>query len=158
MRLSSSSKTALKVSLLAAILFAFSSCAKKPEPTFASTKQHMIESDRLDKLMHELNMVVYNRPKSELEKDELRRRYALRYAKTLKELAQNVENLHYDQHEKELTQDDKRLYTSFAKRLYKNAQDIQSVASKYELEKLNIEMKRANATCNSCHLEFRGGL
>lgn len=158
MQLSAKNKSLTKALLLFTILVSFVACVPKAYPSFDDTKQHMLESQKLHILIHELNTVVYNRVKSELEKDELRRRYALRYAKTIKQVAENVENLTYNQKGERVSEDDKKLYKSFAKRLYKNGEAIQKVVSDYKLEDLNSELIKTEATCNACHSKFRGEL
>ena len=158
MQLSGSYKSLTKPFLLLTLLLSLTACVSKPQPTFSTIKQHMIESDKLNVLIHELNTVVYNRAKSELEKDELRRRYALKYAKTIKQIAQNIQNLGYNQKGQKISEDEKKSYASFAKRLYKNGEDIQKVASEYKLEKLTTELIKAERTCNACHSKFRNQL
>lgn len=158
MKLAYSYKSLIKILFLFAVVFLFSACVHKANPSFYATKQHMLESEKLKVLIHELNTVVYNRVKSELEKDELRRRYALRYATTIKQVAKNVETLSLNQKGEMLSEDDKKLYASFAKRLYKNGEEIQRVVSKYKLEELNTQLIKAEATCNACHSKFRGDL
>jgi cytochrome c556 len=157
MRLSKHSKTLTKISLFVALIFGLSACVST-SPSFDATKQHMLESQKLHQLIHELNTVVYNIPKSELQKDEDRRRYALEYAKTIQKVAKNVENLTYNQKGERVSEDDKKLYASFAKRLYKNGKDIQKVVSEYKLEELNAQLIKAETTCNACHSKFRGEL
>ena len=158
MQLLTKNKLLIKSLLLFSILLSFAACVPKVNPSFSATKQHMLESKKLHVLIHEMNTVVYNRVKSELEKDELKRRYALQYAGTIKKVAVNLENLTYNQKGEKISEDDKKLYGSFAKRLYKNGEDIQKVASKYRLEELNAQLIKAQMTCNACHSKFRGTL
>lgn len=158
MQLSGYYKSPTKILLLLAVLFSLTACVSKAHPSFSTTKQHMLESDKLHVLIHEINTVVYNRVKSELEKDELRRRYALQYAETIKKVAINVKNLTYNQKGEKVSEDDKKLYSSFANRLYKNGEDIQKVVTEYKLEKLNSNLIKAEATCKACHSKFRGNL
>ena len=115
----------------------------------------MIESEELRLLMRELNMVVYDRQKSELDRDDTRRRYALNLADVVKELAVKIEHIAPDEPGQELTAKDRELYTRYAQELYKNGEEIHKVAQKYEMEKLESSMTKMQQTCDRCHALLR---
>ena len=111
----------------------------------------MIESEKLTLLLHELDMTVYERFKSELEKDDIRQRYAMSLANTLKGLVKRMEETMPESLEKK----DVNLYNGYVKELEKKANDIEVTAKRYELEKLKERLSVVQITCNDCHKRFR---
>ena len=141
-------------------LLLLSACVSKSSSSANVTsleeeKKHKIESEELRLLMRELNMVVYDRQKSELDRDDIRRRYALNLADVVKELAYKIEHIPQDGLGKNLTQKDRELYAHYAHKLYKNSEEIYDVAQKYELEKLDNKIDNMQRTCDGCHALFR---
>ena len=145
----------LRVLLLMLSLFVFSACVSKSSSSTENEKKHKIESEELRLLMRELNMVVYDRQKSELERDDIRRRYALNLADVVKELVAKIEHIAPDELGQELTAKDRELYTRYAQDLYKNGEEIHEVAQKYEMEKLESSMTKMQQTCDRCHTLLR---
>ena len=142
--------------LLLSLLFLLGGCVSK-ESSLTSAKEHMIESDKLKELMREMDMVVYDRLKSELQRDNIRRRYALTLVDEIKKLAFHVEEVDHYELSIDTANGDMKLFKSYAKELYKNAQEIRDIAQNYELEKLPTSLKNIEKTCNSCHIHFRDG-
>ena len=138
--------------LFLSILFIFGGCVSK-ESSLSNYNKHMIESNELKGLMHELNMVVYDKFKSELERDNTRRRYALTLADTLKQLAIKIENIPCNK--LNMDEEDKQIYLKHARQLYIDSQEIYDVAQKYELEKLPLKLDNMEKNCKSCHTYFR---
>lgn len=148
--------------LLGLSLLVLSACVSKEtvpsqSSEFVANKEHKIESEELKILMRELNMVVYDRQKSELDRDDIRRRYALNLADVIKELAYKVENIPLNATEKVLDDQEKAVYTRYARELYMDGERIDIVAQKYELEKLDDAIAKTERTCERCHALFRDG-
>jgi hypothetical protein len=91
--------------LFAVVVFIFLGCAAKEQSSKPAVK-HMIQSEKLRILMRELDLVVYERQKSELERDKMRKRYVLTLADTLKKLSAVVENMPMGELGNGLTSDD----------------------------------------------------
>ena len=141
-------------------LFVLSACVSKSSSSanmnsLKAAKEHKIESEELRLLMRELNMVVYDRQKSELDRDDIRRRYALNLADVVKELAYKIEHIPKDGLGENLTQKDRELYAHYARELYENGEAINDVAQKYEMEKLERAIDNMQQTCNRCHALLR---
>ncbi|MGB6017990.1 MAG: hypothetical protein WBF77_00125 [Sulfurimonadaceae bacterium] len=146
--------------LLMLSLLVLSACVSKSSSSadtasLENDKKHKIESEELRLLMRELNMVVYDRQKSELDRDDIRRRYVLNLADVVKELATKIEHISPDELGKELAEKERELYTRYAQELYQNGEEIHAVAQKYEMEKLESSMAKMQQTCESCHALLR---
>ncbi len=131
-----------------------SGCSVKEQSVKPAIK-HMIQSQKLRNLMRELDLVVYERQKSELERDKMRKRYVLTLADTLKKLSAEVENMPKGDLGSDLTSDDFDEYKRYAKRLNHDANELYLLAKKYEFELLNRKMEDIKISCNSCHKQFR---
>ncbi len=150
----------VRVLFLAISLLLFSACVSKDTATSNLTtteaeKEHKIESEELRLLMQELNMVVYDRQKSELDRDDIRRRYALNLADVVKGFAKKIELIPADKLGNELTAEDREMYLYYAQALYKNGEAINAVAQNYEMEKLDSTIVKMQQTCNRCHALLR---
>ncbi len=131
-----------------------SGCSVKEQSAKPAIK-HMIQSQKLRNLMRELDLVVYERQKSELERDKMRKRYVLTLADTLKKLSAEVENMPKGDLGSDLTSDDFDEYKRYAKRLNHDANELYALAQNYEFELLNRKMEDIKISCNSCHKQFR---
>ncbi len=142
----------IKILFLTLILL-FCSCSSKKEPS-NSVEEHMILSNELSVLMSEIDMVIYNRFKSELQRDNIRRRYALSLVDEINELASSLKVTSPVQLKLDETEENIEIFNSFANRLNENAQEISKIAKNYELEKLPSSLEKVKITCNSCHNHF----
>jgi hypothetical protein len=143
----------IKLLLFSTILL-YSGCVVKESPQ-CKAKEHMIKSEDLQHLIHEIDMVVYDKYKSELQRDNKRQRYALNLAQTIKELAVDLEavspqELHVTQNAENI-----KIFKSFAEELSADAQQIQNIAQNYELENLPQYLDSIQNRCNACHATFR---
>ncbi len=150
----------IRVLFLIISLLLMSACVSKNTASSNLTalereKEHKIESEELRLLMQELDMVVYDRQKSELDRDEIRRRYALNLADAIKRLALKIEDVPQDGLGENLTSEDRKMYIVYAQELYKNGETIDAVAQKYEIEKLESTVAQMQQTCNRCHSLLR---
>lgn len=148
-----------KVLLWVMVMLAFGGCTSNEQPAAAAGEgraEHRIESDELRLLMRELNMVVYERQKSELERDDVRRRYALSLAAIVKELSGKIADVPADELGGKLTEKAYSRYENYAQQLNRDGDGIETVARNYELEKLEKKIMKMERTCDSCHALFRG--
>ncbi len=148
--------------ILISLLFMLmlSSCSQKSNSVVeakcdkSDSECHMIESRELRELMHELNMVVYYRLKSELERDNIRRRYALTLAQTIKNLALKIKNIDYKKFTNKLSKEDLSIFKAYSQVLYSSSNKIEIIAKRYEFEKLPHELDSLQNICTSCHSKF----
>ena len=132
----------------------FSSCSQKSTPV-ADDTCHMTEYAELNTLMHELDMVIYDRFKSELERDNIRRRYALTLADTIKELSLKIKDIDCKKFDHKLSKEEIATYHKYSEELYENSIKIDTIAQRYEFEKLPQELDNLKQICNSCHNVFK---
>jgi len=144
----------IKTIFLSILFLLLSACSTKQDP-LNNIDKHTIQSNELRILMHELDMLVYDRYKSELEIDDIRRRYAIKLADNIKELTVSMNHIPNDKLGKNINDKNQRIFHTYTKKLYTNAQEIDLIAQNYELEKLDSKIIDMKNICNNCHLIFR---
>ena len=133
-------------------LLLLSACSIKDD---INIKKHKVVSEDLTYLRNELTMVVFDRLKSELERDDIRRRHAIKIAKELKSLSEMIKEIPKDRLKRVKTANDKKRYGEYREQLYRDADAIYKVAEAYELEKLPTKLESMKRTCKGCHKDFR---
>ena len=144
----------IKILLINILFLLFSGCSTK-QAQLNGVEKHTINSSELRLLMNELDMVVYDKYKSELERDDTRRRYALRLAENIKNLSQQINTLSKDKLGKEINRDDSIVFNNYITELKIKGENIHELALNYELENIDKNIKDIERTCNACHKKFR---
>lgn len=125
------------------------------QPIIQNHHTHAVENRQLRLLMHELDTVAYERAKSELERDDMRRRYAMDMGKKIEKLAEKLETFAFDEQLPATQEDDRHLFRRYAHNLYLNGEAIYKAAEAYELEKLPGSIQAMRSSCDACHERFR---
>lgn len=138
----------MRVFLALFLLFGLFGCSFK-DTSKSTPVRHMIKSEKLHILMRELDMVIYERQKSEIDRDAMRKRYLLTLSETLKNLSGELDKL-----VDEKSQEDQAVYKKHALLLKANANDLEDLAKKYQFELLTQRLEEVKQSCNSCHQHF----
>lgn len=138
----------MKLFLALFLLFGLFGCSLKNTAN-STPVRHMIKSEKLHILMRELDMVIYERQKSEIDRDAMRKRYLLTLSDTLKNLSGELDKL-VDEKSKE----DQKVYKKHALLLKANANDLEELAMTYQFEMLPQRLSEVKQSCNSCHQHF----
>lgn len=139
----------MKIVVAALLLLGLSGCSMHQQKEKSSSVRHMIKSEKLREMMRELDMVVYERQKSEIDRDSLRQRYVLSLAQTLRNLSEELGKLKEHKEPSDLD-----VYKKHAALLQENAQQLDSVAHSYKFELLPQALQEVRNTCGSCHQHF----
>lgn len=139
----------IKVIYVSSLFFLLSGCVSNYD-SLNEIEKHTVKSDKLKLLMHDMNMVVYDNYKSELDRDNTRRRYALTLASNIKKFSSQIDKI-----PKNIDQNDTTLFNSYVKELQRQGEEIFRVAQNYELEKLDSKFHDMERTCKACHVKFR---
>jgi len=139
----------MKIVLAALLLLGLSACSTHQQENKSSSVRHMIKSEQLREMMRELDMVVYERQKSEIDRDSLRKRYVLTLAQTLRKLSSELSKI---KQTKQLS--DVQVYEKHASLLQENATDLENLAKSYKFELLPQSLQEVRNTCSSCHKHF----
>lgn len=133
-------------------------CTKEPEVVTqdtATVQQHVYVSNNMKRVMHDMNSVLYERHKSELERDEEKQRYALKLSDKLITISKEIKKYPQNSKQERFNNVQKKEYfMMLADQLKLHGENIRSIASSYNMKALNEEIQSMTQTCNSCHTEF----
>lgn len=137
------------------LLLLMSACVTKKSQIGIVEKNHSVFSDEFRILMREVNSSLDDRHESELERDSIRRRYALKLSSNIKNLSKKIQEIPREELSKDISDKDMEFFQIYIKRLNKNAQTLEDVANNYELEKLEPTINNMKRTCKACHTRLR---
>jgi hypothetical protein len=144
-----------KIAISIASLLLLTACSTQQSLTTKDEK-HKTASEDLNILRKEITMVSFDRIRSELERDDIRRRHAMRLSKNLIALTDKIKDIPKEKIKNLNTKEDEELYNEYSHNLRKNAESIYKVANEYALERLPEELSKMKNTCTKCHERFRG--
>jgi len=143
---------ATNIILATTVVALFSGCTKEPEPKI---QEHTDISQKLKRIMHDMNSAFYERHKSELERDEQKQRYAFKLSETLITVSQKTKSYPQESNQECFKNPEKRdTFLSLADQLKLHGENIRSIASTYNMKALNEEIRNMTVTCNHCHVQF----
>lgn len=116
-----------KIVFASVLILFYSGCAQKQNEAPDKMQKHIVQSDKLRILMRDLDTLIYDKYKSELERDESRRRYAFKISSRIKDVSSLLKNMEESKIES---------FSEYTKELQKKGEYIENIAQKYELENL----------------------
>jgi len=135
----------MKLSLvLISLTFLFLGCSKKIEPLRISSSHPNI-SNTMKLLLKDLKSVLYERHKSELERDEERQRYALRFANRAIEATKELQS--YPNKDKE--------FYLLVEQLREKATNIKQLANTFQIKRVDNAIVDIRDTCSRCHQRLK---
>lgn len=141
----------MRSSFFALLLLIVLGCSGAHQP---QSTLHMQKSQDLKRIMLELDLVVYEQLKSELERDKVRKRVALNLASTLAKLSKELEVSPHAN----IKSEKKEKYLEYIQRLRSCSEDISLYASRYEFARVKKRLEHLERLCNDCHATIRGGM
>ena len=144
----------IRLLFMSVLILFLNSCSLK-QVSLNETQKHTVKSGELKLLMHDMNMVIYDKGKSVLEQDNTRRRYALTLANNIKKISSQIKELPIEKFTQNIDKKERILFTKYIKELHQKGEDIYQLAQNYELEKLDNELQDLQGICKGCHSKFR---
>ncbi len=146
----------LSAAAAALMVVGIAGCAPQPEQVlWADPAAGRIHGTPLREVMYELHHAVYeDQHLSELERDDLRQRYALDLAETVAVLVKEVETAPSTMPGVRLDAADAAAYAAYARELAARGEAIRAVAEAYETEKIASAVDGMIDLCNRCHAHF----
>ncbi|WP_304543333.1 hypothetical protein [Sulfurimonas microaerophilic] len=137
-----------KVLFLSAVFLGFSGCSM-PE-----TQTHKEQGPQLQFIMRDLNTIVGNNQKSELEREDERRRYALNLVDAIKNFSAKAHDKTTKFRTKYINENNIGAFNTHLEEIEKKSQEIEVIAKNYELEQLDDKIAELGAICASCHKDL----
>jgi len=141
------SKKMLKTKFLLITTLLLTGCSSKID-TLQQDTEHKKNSNEFKIIMHELSYLIYDTSKSELEIDNIRRRYAFTLADKIQNLTLQTTGI-----PEEMLSNIS--FSQYIQQLNTQGKELQEIAKNYELEKLNSKIDAIKRTCTDCHDKVR---
>lgn len=142
-----------KVLFLSAVVIGFSGCSFQ-ETKMTTNQTHKKEGSQLQVIMRDLNTIVGNNQKSELERDDDRRRYALNLVDAIKKFSAKAQDKSTRFQTKYINEENITAFHKHIEQIEKKSQEIEKLANNYEIEQLEHKIVELEAVCMSCHKEL----
>ena len=115
---------------------------------------HAIMNDRLRILMAQMNTLLFDQIRTEVELDQERRRNAVRIADAAGKLQQTVDMILAAQPSLQLTQNEAATFAALAGKLKIQAVQLQDLAQRNQIDALPQAVSQVRSTCMCCHSLF----
>lgn len=146
-------------SVILTLLILLTGCSPVTEPEHKTRAEcipaHTDQDATLRRQMQALQMVVYERSRSELERDDLRRRHLLTLSQSVGTLAESLRRSRPLPIARGETNASLATYQALVQQLARDAQALERVADAYAFEHLDITLGAMQHTCDTCHETFR---
>jgi hypothetical protein len=132
-------------------------CAVQQETAVCSGAGGEMHGTPLQEVMCTLKRAVYeDEHRSELERDDLRRRYALNLADTVAALTEEIADVETMMPKLRPGTGDADAYAAYTEALKGQGKRIRAIAEGYETEKIDHAVSEMIRICNRCHARFGG--
>ena len=105
----------------------------------------------MKRMLSDLNNVIYARHKSEMERDDDRKRYANSFANTLKSMSSRIAEFPKDDVNFNIKNSDLKYYNELSRKLYTQGETIEKIADAYAFKALDLAIDDVKNTCIECH-------
>ncbi|MEA1920995.1 MAG: hypothetical protein U9N52_14245 [Campylobacterota bacterium] len=113
------------------------------------SKEHKTRSEKMQRLMHELDNVMYKQNRSELERDDERRRYLIRLSEKLELMSDKIKKIIQNR-----SDDDQKVFLAYTDTLGDQGKKIKVLANNYQFEEVEPVIQETLDLCKSCHDGF----
>lgn len=114
---------------------------------------HEVSNDKIRRIMHKLDTIIFERFYSELERDHYRLRYAGQIVEIVNELNRELE--HDPSLKLELNDEQRQDFLGLAQQLKQQTNELNQLVSKHQSSEINTKLKQITKVCSSCHQKFR---
>lgn len=116
---------------------------------------HALHEERLRNLMQEMNNLMFDRIRTELEIDRERRKHALAIAKSAGQLASAIDAIVEEMPKLDLTVSEQTAFKALASKLHRQTELLQDQANRNHIDAIPGTLQQMTLTCTSCHQLFR---
>lgn len=144
------------------LLLPWYGCSSQPErfestslPNTGKPTLHAVHERRLDGLMRQMNSLMFDNLRTELELDRERRKHALKIAEEASALSKAVDQITDTLPNLNLSPEEQTLFLSLAKKLHDQAAVLKHQAQSNHIDAMPATLGQMSKTCTSCHQLFR---
>ncbi|MEA3522949.1 MAG: hypothetical protein U9R50_08225 [Campylobacterota bacterium] len=142
----------MKLVILLLALFIFLSCSthhKEISDQKTLANKHKIHSEKIQRIMHELDNVMYKKNRSELERDDERYRYLLALSEKLQNMAPYMQKIIVME-----SLGEQKTLMMYSEALGKKGKEIRTMTENYHFERIQPLLDETLSLCKRCHTDF----
>lgn len=152
----------IRPALVCLVLSLAAGCSANPRSMPADQLQntgkpalHAIMDERLRTLMAQMNALMFEQIRTEVELDHERRLKSGKIAEAARQLQHSIEQIQQVRPGLNLGHDDEAAFAGLATKLKSEAQQIESLAASGKLNELKPLLAETEQSCMACHSLFR---
>lgn len=115
--------------------------------------RHAVHGKRLRTLMHDLEALMFERQRTQIEIDEDRRRYLARTVEVSNGLLESA--THIAESADDLREDERASFMALQDKLVSQTKALSMLADAGRAEAISAQYGAITTTCNACHCNFR---
>jgi cytochrome c556 len=127
----------------------------KALPKTGQPALHAVQNARLDELMIEMNSLMFDRMRTELDIDRERRRRAGQIADTAEAMSRTIESVLATLPALNLTPGEQDTFAALANKLRGQAMQLEEQARRNYVDAIPQTLDQMTLTCTACHQLFR---
>ncbi len=116
---------------------------------------HAIHKERLREIMADLSRLTFERMPQEMDARTIRDRDLRELVAVADAMAADARAIPDALHDVRISEEDRRVFNSFADKLYVEATEMAAQARDRRLDDVQRTMQEMITTCNACHSSFR---
>lgn len=116
---------------------------------------HAVQNERLHDLMDEINSLMFERMRTQLDIDRERRRRAGEIAEVARAMSERAGEMLSTLPELKLSPEEQTTFAALAKKLRAQSMQLEEEASSNYIDAIPQSIERMSLTCTACHELFR---
>lgn len=137
--------------VLVVVFVLLNGCSSRSITENESLKHKQIRIVDMERMLHDLNNVIISQHKSEFERDDDRKRYAISFANTLKLASKKTISFPKNDATFSIQSSKIEEYNKLSQSLYTQGEKIENLANEYNFKALDISIEDIKKTCIRCH-------
>jgi cytochrome c556 len=145
------------ITFLFTLLTVMAGCSAQPKslPDSGRPALHAIHDSQLHQLMAEMNHLMFERMRTELEIDQERRKKSLKIAKVASEMSNTITDVIDTLPRLALSPNEQTTFLTLADTLRSRVKTLEEQAHRNYIDAIPETLEQIAATCTGCHHLFR---
>ncbi|MGR9108254.1 MAG: hypothetical protein ACU843_15140 [Gammaproteobacteria bacterium] len=152
----------MRAPLLIVVLFCITACSRTSSripagglPDNADPALHAVQNERIHELMTEMNSLMYDRMRTELDIEQERRRRTTQIAAVARSMSATIDGVITTLPTLNLRTDEQKTFAALVEKLKTQADQLEGQASRNEFGAIPQTLERMKRICAACHQLFR---
>jgi hypothetical protein len=136
----------MKAFLLFLLIFSMQGCSQFQQDKPNVNIEHKQRSEQMRRLMHSIDNEMYQKNRSEIERDDERRRYLLSLSEKLQSMSQEIQDIYSDE-----SDENQKILDTYTQKLFIKGAEISFLTRHYQFDNVDLVLKETVEVCKACH-------